>query len=146
MNFSTIFKKGSQRLESVPHEKEDEDQMEIELSLSPYRLKLKNKIKYEEIVHHHTFNKECIPVNQVLHGSLFKVGSLFPRSDLYFSEGLKFLISCKKNSCCFGSTFYLSSSRDSSPEQCLGTLKSNFSGSEYTLYDEEDNIIANIFY
>ena len=103
------------RLGSGTHEKDhdggDEDDSQMERSSSSW-LKPKNKIKYEEIPHHHTVNKESLPTNQALHGSLFKIGNVFPRSDLFFSEGLKFIISCQKKSCCFGSTFHLSSSRD----------------------------------
>lgn len=78
--------------------------------LSPIKLKLKNKIKYEDIGNIHDFIKHPLPRNKVLKASIKKEGNcMLPRSDLYLTEELRYLMSSKKKFCSCGSIFHFTS-------------------------------------
>lgn len=88
------------------------------------------------------FCKDLIGKNKVLAGTLKRniYGSerFSPRYDLYLNDQLTYLMNSKKKTWRLNSTFMMGTKIDPVEEadsDYIGTLKSNFVGSEWSIYD-----------
>lgn len=75
------------------------------------KLKFKTKYKPEEVVDFSYFVREHIPKNKVFSGLLTRnrdgTKRFFPLFDLYFYQGLKYVMSSKRQTCFSTSTFHM---------------------------------------
>lgn len=70
------------------------------------------------------------------------MGRFYPKYHMHLSNGFKYLMTAKKRACNNTSNYLVSMSRNDlskSSINFLGKVRSNFMGTEFTLYDHGEN-------